>query len=204
MASKKSSDGKHSFASIILIIVLFGSLLIAALVPEQTFEAVRAKEQAQIVSRLGEDTDQWILDRIFRWLETVNAEAGNYLEQKESFVGKPAIDQWMVHRVYAITIWAHVILYRMGMLILWLAFALPCMLAAFTDGFYQREISKASFTSQSPVRHKAGLEMVKLISMLMLLWIFMPVFISIIIAPVAIAAGSFAWWMWMSNMQKRL
>lgn len=33
MATKASSEGKHSFASIVLVIVIFGSLAVLAFVP---------------------------------------------------------------------------------------------------------------------------------------------------------------------------
>ena len=204
MASKSSSEGnKHSFASLLLVIVLFGSLAVMAFVPVKTFDDLRSKEQRQIVAWLGEDSDQWIMERILDALTVVNHEAGDAMEQAAQS-GNKKIDTCVVERVHAAAIWTHIFLYRIGMIGMWLVFALPCLLAAFIDGYYQREIAKASFTSQSPRLHKAGVDLAKLVAICLVVWLFAPIFVSTIVAPVAIAVLSFSWWVWMANLQKRI
>lgn len=80
MATKQSSsDGKHTFASLLLV-VLFGLLAVLALVPIDIFQAVRAREQLQIVNWFGQETDQWIMDKIFEVLTWMNTEAGQLME----------------------------------------------------------------------------------------------------------------------------
>ena len=204
MATKQSSsDGKHTFASLLLVVVLFGSLAVLALVPIDIFQAVRAREQLQIVNWLGQETDQWIMDKIFEVLTWMNTEAGQLMEASAAS-GVQKIDSWLVQRVYAATVWGHVILYRLGMIFMWTAFALPCMFAAFVDGHYQRQIAKASFSSQSPLMHKYGMDLGKLVLAVLVAWLFVPMYVSTLIAPLAIVAFSIAWWLWVANLQKRL
>lgn len=203
MATKSSSEGKHSFASIVLAMVIFGSLAVIAFVPVDIFQTLRMREQRQIVDWLGAETDQWIMDRILDLLSWVNAQAGEVMEQAASS-GNKKIDMWVVDRIHATAIWSHVVLYRLGMIVMWMAFALPCLLAAFSDGFYQRQIAKASFRSQSPRLHKGGVDLAMLVGACLIAWIFAPIFVSTLVAPVAIGVMSFAWWVWMANLQKRI
>jgi len=203
MATKASSEGKHSFASIVLVIVIFGSLAVLAFVPVEVFQALRMREQRQIVDWLGAETDQWIMDRILDALSWVNAEAGQVMEQAANS-GNKKIDLWLLDRIHAAAIWSHVVFYRLGMIIMWMAFALPCLMAAFLDGYFQRQIAKASFTSQSPRLHKGGVDLAMLVGACLVAWIFAPIFVSTLVAPVAIGVMSFAWWVWMANLQKRL
>lgn len=199
----KQSENKHSFASLILVVVILGSLAVLAFVPMEIFDAVRMREQRQIVSWLGEESDQWIMDRILDALSWMNSHAVEAMEASAAS-GNTKIDTWIVQRIHATTIWIHVVLYRMGMLLMWLIFGLPCMLAAFIDGHFQRRISQSSFSSQSPMLHKSGVELTKIVLALLLAWIFAPLFISTIVAPIAIAGFSVGWWMWVAHLQKRL
>ncbi|NRD51261.1 hypothetical protein, partial [Corallococcus exiguus] len=80
MATKSSSEGKHSFASIVLVMVIFGSLAVIAFVPVDIFQTLRMREKRQIVDWLGAETDQWNMDRILDLLSWVNAQAGEVME----------------------------------------------------------------------------------------------------------------------------
>lgn len=203
MATKSSAEGKHSFASIMIVVILFGSLAVLALVPVDVFQVLRHQEQKQLVTWLGAESDQWIMERILDALEWINSESGRVME--DAIVsGNRKIDAWMINRIHAATIWTHVIMYRVGMIIMWTAFALPCLMAAYIDGYFERQVAKASFTSQSPRLHKAGVDMMKFVSAALVAWIFAPVFVSILVAPIAIGTLSFAWWVWMANLQKRI
>lgn len=203
MATKSSGEGKHSFASILIVIILFGSIAVLALVPVDTFQVLRQQEQKQLVYWLGAESDQWIMDRILDGLEWINRESGKMMEEA-TVSGNTKIDAWLINRIHAATIWTHVIMYRIGMIIMWTAFALPCLLAAYVDGYFERQVAKASFTSQSPRLHKAGVDMAVFVSAALVAWIFAPVFVSTLVAPIAIGTLSFAWWVWMANLQKRL
>lgn len=203
MATKSGGEGKHSFGSILLVIVLFGSLAIIALVPVDVFQVLRAQEQKQLVRWLGSESDQWIMDRILDALDWINREAGAAMEEA-SVSGNRKIDAWFINRIYAATVWVHVIMYRFGMIMMWTAFALPCLLAAYLDGYFERQIAKASFKSQSPRLHKSGVDMAMIVTAALVAWVFAPVFVPVLVAPIAIVALSFAWWIWIANLQKRL
>lgn len=164
---------------------------------------MRDAEQRQLVAWLGHETDQWIMEQIFSLLETVNREVGHAFESAE-LSGNEKVDRWLMERAFAGTVWTHVILYRGGMLLMWTLFALPCILAAMADGHYRRQIAKASFSSQSPMLHKRGVDLAKLVGVSLVAWLFVPIYVSTWVAPLAIAGLSFAWWLWVANLQKRL
>lgn len=190
-------------ASLMLVVVLFGSLIVLVLLPLPIFNAVREAEQRQLIWWLGNETDQWIMEQIYSMLEGVSRAVKQTLDTAE-LSGNEKIDRWLIDRAYAGTVWTHVILYRSGMLLMWTLFALPCVLAAATDGHYRRQIAKASFSSQSPMLHKRGVDLAKLTTVLLVAWLFVPVYVSTWVAPFAIVGFSFAWWLWVANLQKRL
>lgn len=202
MASQPK-ENKHSLASVMLVIVIFGAFAVMLLVPLPVFNAVRDAEQRQLVAWLGIDSDQWVMNQIFDVLEAISKEVTAAFVNAE-LSGNEKIDRWLMTRAYAGTVWAHVILYRGGMLAMWTLFALPCIFAAMTDGHFRRQIAKASFTSQSPMLHKRGVDLAKLIAALLVAWLFAPIYVSTWVAPFAIAGLSFAWWLWVANLQKRL
>ncbi|CAN7642607.1 DUF4400 domain-containing protein [Acidovorax sp. LjRoot129] len=199
----QQKEKKHSLASVMLVIVIFGAFAVMLLVPLPVFNAVRDAEQRQLVSWLGTDTHQWVMNQIFDVLEAINKEVTAAFVSSE-LSGNEKIDRWVMTRAYAGTVWAHVILYRCGMLAMWTIFALPCMFAAMSDGHFRRQISKASFTSQSPMLHKRGVDLAKLVAALLVAWLFAPIYVSTWVAPFAIVGLSFAWWLWVANLQKRL
>jgi hypothetical protein len=199
----KNDEKKPSLASLTLVIAMFGTIAILILLPLPIFQAVLDAEQRQLIHWLGMESDQWIMNQIFDLVQAINKEVSQLLETTEPS-GNDKMDRWLMERGYAATLWAHVILYRSGMFLMWALFALPCVLAAMNDGHYRRQISKASFTSQSPMLHKRGVDLAKLVFVSMVAWLFVPFYLSTWIAPVAIAGLSFAWWLWVANLQKRL
>ena len=196
-------EKEHSLASVLLIIVIFGSLAVMVFVPLQVFNAVRDAEQRQLVEWLGAETDQWVMNQIFDMLEAVNKEVMDAFSNAQ-LSGNEKIDHWLMTRIYAGSVWVHLILYRGGMLAMWALFALPCFLAAMNDGHFRRQISKATFSSQSPMLHKRGVDLGKLVAALLVAWLFVPIYVSTWVAPLAIVGLSFAWWLWVANLQKRL
>ena len=203
MATKSSNESKPSVASLMLVVIIFGSLLVLFLVPTPLFTSVRDSEQKQLITWLGAEPDQWIMAQIFGLLEWINHSISNAFDTAE-LSGNEKIDRWLMERAFAGTVWAHVVLYRSGMLMMWGLFAFPCILAALLDGHYRRQIAKASFTSQSPMLHKRGVDMAKLCGISLVAWIFVPIYVSTWVAPLAIVGLSFAWWLWIANLQKRL
>ena len=143
------------------------------------------------------------MGQIFGLLEWVNHAIANAFDTTE-LSGNEKIDRWLMERAFAGVVWAHVVLYRSGMIMMWALFALPCILAALVDGHYRRQIAKASFSSQSPMLHKRGVDMAKVCGISLVAWVFVPIYVSTWVAPLAIVGLSFAWWLWIANLQKRL
>ena len=203
MSSSATKENKHSFVSVLVVIVMLGTLAFLAFIPGETFNAVRASEQAQIKSWLGNETDQWIMLKIFDFLQLANTEADKALASA-SVTGNAKMDTWLVGRVYAALVWSHVVLYRSGILLMWLGFGVQLMLAVLLDGHYRWRISRTSFSSQSPVLHAKGIDLSKSAFAMMVVWLFVPIHITMLVAPFSIAAAAFAGWLWIANMQKRL
>lgn len=201
MAEQK--EKKPSLVSITAVIALFGTIALVFLLPIPIFQAVRDAEQSQLIRWLGAETDQWIMDQIFEALELMNHEVTALIADSD-LGGNEKIQAWVTQRAYAAMVWMHVIMYRAGMLVMWTIFALPCIGAAMIDGHFRREVAKASFSSQSPMLHKRGVDLAKFVFVMLVIWLCIPVFVTTWAAPLAIAGFSFAWWMWVANLQKRL
>lgn len=201
--SASQKENKHTFTSIAVVIVLFGSMAALVFIPVEVFELVRSREQAQIRSWLGNETDQWIMLRIIDMLMWVNNEAFGSIESAQ-VSGNGKIDGWITQRLYAAVVWSHVVFYRGGFILMWGAFAVPLLAAMYMDGHYQREKRKAMFSSQSPMLHKHGIDMMRAAAGILILWLFIPWHITMLIAPFVYALIGLAGWLWISNMQKRL
>lgn len=202
MASQPK-ENKHSFASIALVVVIFGCLAAMVFLPVDVILAVRTREQDQIKSWLGHETDLWIMMKIIHLLQWANNEAAGSFEALQ-VSGNAKIDAWVAQRVYAAFVWCHVIFYRMGYVLMWGVFAVPLLIAMHLDGHYQREKRKAMFSSQSPVLHKKGIDIMKATLAILILWIFIPWHITMLVVPVIYASIGIAGWLWISNMQKRI
>lgn len=202
MATQQKSQS-HSFSSILLVCILFGTLAILAFVPINIFEAVRTVEQANIREWLGKDADQWVMLRIFDVLQLTNHEAAKSFGDL-AVSGNYKIDTWLMQRVYATVVWVHLVAYRVGVLLMWCAFGIPVLLAVVYDGYMRREISKTNFSSQSPMLHKSGIDVFRLSVALMAAWLFVPWHISMLVAPTGIFIIGVAAWLWISNAPKRM
>lgn len=196
-------ENKHSFASILLVLVLFGTLGVLVLVPVHVFESVRVSEQDSIQNWLGHEADQWVMLRIFDILQLANHEMMQVIDGV-AISGNNKIDGWLIQRVYASLVWAHVVLYRGGVLLMWLAFGIPVVLATFIDGYLRRQISKTNFSSQSPVLHKSGMDIFKASSALLVSWMLIPWHITMLAAPFGIFTIGAAAWLWISHAPKRI
>lgn len=204
MSASASKENKHSLVSVLVVVVMLGTLASLAFIPVETFNAVRESEQAQIKAWLGHETDQWVMLKIFDFLQIANAEADKALESVSLTTGNGKMDAWIIGRVYATLVWSHVVLYRSGLLLMWMAFGIPLMIAVLMDGHYRWRISRTSFSSQSPVLHKKGIDLSKASIAVIVIWLFIPYHITMLVAPLSIAATAFAGWLWIANMQKRM
>lgn len=196
-------ENKHSILSVVLVIVMFGGLAVMALVPVPIFEAVRNAEQASIQSWLGQEADLWVMKTIFSLLEMVNHEAHQVLASA-AISGNQKIDAWVMQRIYANMVWAHVVLYRIGVFVMWAAFGIPIIGAMIADGYLRREISKTNFSSQSPVLHKSGLDAFKWSIAAAIVWCVIPWHLSMVIAPLVIVTTGAGAWLWIANAPKRI
>lgn len=202
MATQRKAEG-HSFASIVLVCVIFGALAILVFVPVNVFETVRAVEQNSIRNWLGNEADQWVMLRIFDVLRITNQEATKSIGEL-ALSGNHKIDSWLVQRVYATLVWVHLVAYRSGVLLMWAAFGVPVLLAAIYDGYMRREISKTNFSSRSPMLHKSGIDVFRAAIALMVAWLLIPWHTSMLVAPTGFFIIGAAAWLWISNAPKRM
>lgn len=198
-----SKEKTHSLASILLISIIFGSIAVLVFIPVDVVERVRAVEQASIVRWLGMDADQWIMLKIFDFLQGINNQAHELIDSTD-LTGNAKIDSWGMQRMYAALVWLHIVVYRVGVLLMWLAFGIPVIMVTLADGYLKREISKTNFSSQSPVLHKSGMDAFKGVTVLLLGWVLIPWYLSMLSAPLGIFVISAAGWIWISNAPKRI
>ena len=109
-----------------------------------------------------------------------------------------------MERTVVSLVWLHLSIHRTVTLLLWSLIGLPLILAAALDGFLVREIRKHSFVAQSPIRHKMGVRFLTMAIWVTLIWLMVPVPAPVLIAPGVIVFMAIAFWMWGSNLQKRI
>ncbi|MDR9065318.1 hypothetical protein FEP28_05483 [Burkholderia multivorans] len=148
----------------------------------------------------GQRTEMWIKSQALSAMSGIAKDA----EKAARDLGGSGIERWLADRVYASVMWIATASHRAYALMMWLLLGIPLILAASVDGFYVREIRKAAFISQSPIRHKIGIHFFRLVSIAMVLWLFLPIPIPIIAAPAVVCFMALSLWLWVGNLQKRL
>jgi hypothetical protein len=182
------------------IVLLVGTLAAWALIPVKFMESSWHTEKASIATWAGEGTHLWIESQAGEMLNQVAKEGSRTVDG----MGRSRFDGWLVGRVYVTILWASLIIYRAYVLMMWALIGIPLVIAASIDGLYVREIRKHSFVSQSPIRHKIGIHFFRLVTIVMVVWLCMPIPAPVFVAPSVISFMAFSLWLWASNLQKRL
>ncbi len=112
--------------------------------------------------------------------------------------------RWAEERIVATWLWVGLIAYRLQVLMGWLLPGIPLTMAAYTDGQLVREIRKYSFVAQSPIRHSLGVRLLWIVLAALAVWMIVPVPMPALLPPLLIVSISYALWLWVSNLQKRL
>ncbi len=198
MARPEKKRGEWgAFIGIVLMVVVLAGW---ALVPVKTMEISWRTEQETMASWAGEGTRRWIESQAGEMLNQLAREGAKAVNG----IGNSQIDGWLAGRVYVTLLWASLVVYRAYVLMMWALIGIPLILAASVDGLYIREIRKHSFVSQSPIRHKIGIHFFRLVSVVMVVWLCLPIPAPVFIAPSVICFMAFSLWLWAGNLQKRL
>ncbi|MDP1573066.1 MAG: DUF4400 domain-containing protein [Pseudomonadota bacterium] len=197
MPEKKQRSEWGSFIAVILFVAL---MAVWALIPCKVLEATWQSEQTQMSTWAGKGVNHWIMSKATDMMNSAARDAGT----AASGLGDSAIEHWLMDRIYASLLWANIIVYRTQALLMWGLLGIPLMMAASVDGFYVREVRKTSFISQSPIRHKIGVHFLWLVTMAMSAWLCLPIPAPIFAAPLVILFAAASFWLWVSNLQKRL
>ena len=182
------------------IVLMVGILAVWAIIPLKVMESSWRTEQETMASWAGEGTRRWIESQAGEILNQVAIEGAKAVNG----MGSSQIDGWLAGRVYVTLLWASLVVYRAYVLMMWALIGIPLILAASLDGLYIREIRKHSFVSQSPIRHKIGIHFFRLVSIVMVVWLCLPIPAPVFVAPSVIGFMAFSLWLWASNLQKRL
>jgi len=193
---KKRGEWGAFIGIVLMVCVLAGW----ALIPVKTMETSWRTEQETMATWAGEGTRRWIESQAGEILNQVAREGANAVNS----MGSSQIDGWLAGRVYVTLLWASLVVYRAYVLMMWALIGIPLILAASVDGLYIREIRKHSFVSQSPIRHKIGIHFFRLVSIVMVVWLCLPIPAPVFIAPSVICFMAFSLWLWAGNLQKRL
>lgn len=199
MAAQNNNNG-NGLGKWIAVGILMMAMMTLALMPAKFITAAWEGER-RMTSAVGSTTfDKWIAlesDKITAgWGEAANAAMDS--------LGRSSTASILNERIYVAFVWLKLIAYRAMSLVFWLLIGIPFVFAAAIDGFYVREIRKESFIAQSPIRHKLGSSLMQHSTFAILVWILIPTAIPPVIAPMLILLASFACWIWLANLQKRI
>lgn len=202
MSSTADSRGQQRSALgwMALLLYLGVVALLLLLPPAFVFHAVDG-EQRMTQLFLGIPADTWITHQIASNLAAVTGLATDLTTR---LTGNDAIDLWLVGRLYVTVLWSQAVLYRAFLALLWFVVALPFVIACAADGFYRREISKTSFSSQSPILHKRGMMATKCLILGTMGLLVLPVRMPVILIPFCIILAALSLRMWIAHAPKRL
>jgi hypothetical protein len=118
--------------------------------------------------------------------------------------GSADFSAWVRDRIVASWLWIGLVAYRLQVLMGWLVPGIPLVMAAYSDGQLVREIRKYSFVAQSPIRHSLGVRVLWTVLVGLAVWMIVPLPMPSLLPPLLIVSISYALWLWVSNLQKRL
>jgi hypothetical protein len=118
--------------------------------------------------------------------------------------GSVDFSAWARDRIVASWLWIGLVAYRLQVLMGWLVPGIPLVMAAYSDGQLVREIRKYSFVAQSPIRHSLGVRVLWAVLVGLAVWMIVPLPMPSLLPPLLIVSISYALWLWVSNLQKRL
>ena len=191
---------RGEWGAFIGIVLMVGILAVWALIPIKVMETSWQTEQESMSAWAGEGTRRWIENQAGDILSQVAKEGRRAVDA----MGRSEVDGWLAGRAYVTLLWASLIVYRAYVLMMWGLIGIPLVLAASVDGLYIREIRKHSFVSQSPIRHKIGIHFIRLVTIVMVVWLCLPVPAPVFVAPLVISFMAVSLWLWAGNLQKRL
>jgi hypothetical protein len=198
--ARQDSKRQGEWGAFIAVLLMAALLAALALIPSRAMEETWQAEQQQMSAWAGELASRWVTSQALPVMTSMAKDA----EKATSNLGGSQIEKWLTDRIYASLIWANVVAYRAYALMMWALLGIPLILAASVDGFYVREIRKTAFISQSPIRHKIGIHFFRLVSIAMVFWLFLPVPMPIVVAPLAVCFVAASMWLWVGHLQKRL
>ncbi|SDX87615.1 DUF4400 domain-containing protein [Nitrosomonas halophila] len=192
---------RNPWSTILVMLFSIGLMATWVWLPKQIVEQTRAVERQQMVHWAGDMANQWIVSRSSLAMIDFSKEAEKAADWLN---GGREIDSWLLDRIYTTLLWIDVFAYRMYSLVIWGLLVFPLLLAASADGLYVREIRKTMFVSQSPLRLRVGASLFLLTSVLLFVWLFVPVPLPALSAPTMLVLMAYSLWIWMANLQKRI
>lgn len=197
---RQGHQRKGEWSAFFATLLIVGFVALWALMPVKVLETTWQAEQQQMSSWAGESADHWVKVQA---VEAASA-AAKEAERTAAGLGGSVIERWLMDRLYASLLWANLALYRAYALLMWSLLGIPLILAASVDGIYVREIRKAAFISQSPIRHKIGVHFFRLVSLAVVAWLCLPLPTPIVVAPLVVSFMALSMWLWIGHLQKRL
>jgi hypothetical protein len=201
MAARQQSR-MTGWSALTAVVVMVVFLLVIFALPVPVAEQSLEIERRQLVTNgLGtEGMDSWIASQAADWtkltIAMLNRNAGDGR-------GSQLAAYW-AERLYVFALWFTMISYRAAALLMWSLIAVSILSCMIVEGFYIREIRKTTFSSQSPIKHKAGLMLFKWVGWAALVWIFLPFPMPFLLVPAAIVMVGLGMRTWVANLQKRI
>jgi len=183
-----------------IIPLLIGFVALCLFLPEQIVRQTAELEREQILLWGGKGVANWVGMQTAEFTRDLSLE----VSKLSSLNMNQAFSDWLIDRFYAGLLWCDVFAYRLFSIVVWFLVIFPFMMAASMDAYYLREIRKSMFTSQSPLRLRIGFIFSMLSLLMIIAWLMVPIPIPVILAPVLIILMTFAAWLWMANLQKRI
>ena len=205
MMARNTDTGWSTFLAISVFILI---VLTWAFIPPGVIRSAWMVERAEVFAIAGKG-ESAVYRRIVDDLQTSMAgDFRGYIRDAEAMgqgpLGNTGFSRWAQDRIMASWLWIGLAAYRLQVLMGWLLPGIPLLSVAYLDGHYVREIRKYSFVAQSPIRHKLGIRVMWIVLAGLTGWIVVPVPMPSMLAPMLIVSISYALWLWVSNLQKRL
>lgn len=210
---QKNQNKKHPIITLFILLLLEAGLVFLFL-PKDMVVRSTAYEQKAVGSYLGEMTAERIKESSDKWYRAAFVESGflyatyNFFGQYDKDDGLNFDDRGLGRlidkRLDVFWLATYLATYRFSLLIVWLPYLFPIILAASVDGLLQREIRKWQFSFSSPMAHQSAARVIYGAVALAILAPFLPVPTPPLAAPVLLGVIAVALWVNFANIQKRI
>lgn len=209
-----TNNKKRGPVMLLLTILLIEAALVFLIMPKEPLIQMREREAQSVERYLGDHSQNRIKDMADQWFRASFIHTGmmdatydfllNQWENDSVKIDDRGLSKLIDSRLDVFWLSLHQAFYRTAVMVSWMPYLFPLMMAALIDGLLQREIRKWQFSFSSPAAHRVASRLIFWMFALALISPFFPMALPPLAMPTMMGVCALALWVGAANIQKRM